>query len=481
MLFRGSFRPRADLPHGLLSALSKRRMPTLRTTGPFRAVGRVPDLSAADERIASELYEGLFHFAGHKASCGAAEVFALTGQPEEWIRVRDELQWLLHFLVRPRILHTQYVACLLGFWRRQSRAGRSLAVEARKLDILTQVLPRLAPLASDSDRSGFVEVLQHQMSRLNRLRPASDMEQCLKACATLRAAACHDTLSAALRPALLQLETALSTALLRDGGPATGRLEDGWWLWDSLDDIVRHPTPEGTSPVLVQARDALSAFFGMFDLGGGHWSRHLGGLTGASTNFHAPPLGHAPESGYTRLQQGPTTAFLSWGAACGANTTEVVHNGLRLLAVYCSHEADGVAEIKAERSLRKGVGEALNIIWQGAHAVRQSTTFLASDGCDMRFEQTAGVVHLILQFDSQARIMMARGGAEATVVMPDGGCWVVKLRGGLLEAGPQAQTLQLAPAEQKGQRLNWAVRKLPGAKSAARRPSSTSLPPELPF
>jgi hypothetical protein len=457
--------------------------------GKFRIHDFPDDDGRPEKALADDFYQGIFCFAGETTVCAPQDLFAARMGSCTWRTQRDSLDWLKHFLARPKRLHCHFVARLLAAWMSSEVIALDLCAEAHRLINLSRVLPRLAALTNDNDQKNFAEALAFQCKRLRRMRSCTSLESLMQAQALLVAAACYDGLGNYLQPALQQFERSLPSLLHDDGGPCSGRLSDLIAISHGLETVSRLDGAVCDSNTIVSVRDRVRAFLAMLQVGANGQSRHLPEALAASPpNFlaGAMPLSHAPRSGFTRLAQGETLVIARWGVTLGASTIEAFYNGQPLFTLTHGLVTDDMPHASADRLIQTGLGEALAASWQSGKALQETVCYLAAAGTDIRHEARYNGPELmpvmVLQFAERARLFVVKGGQEATLLQPDGGSWLIRLRGGQFQPGPQSGALHVVALVGGPGTVSWAIRKQSSTKKRPRNPAGGhSNAAELPF
>ena len=489
MLFRGTFRPRTFLSFGPVSApLLPRRAAIDARPEPFSLLAREPDISGFDSASADKFYEGSYSFAGETLRCTPAELFMEQHASSAWIDERDSLVWLKHFLVRPRYLHNRFVSSLLGFWMKHSRPGNAVIGEAQKLTLLTTVLPRLAHQEEAGSYSPYLDAIRLQANRLLRFRPGSPLELCQQSLALIRTGRCHTSFATLLPSALRDLEKGVAGCLRDDGGPASGRISDVIMLLQEVDEISS-PEHELLTAKLLKARDNMCAFIAMFEVQPGRWSKLVPRIAQPALEqiqTRAPAIGHAPDSGYTRLEQARTIILSKWGCDRTSATTEIFHDGQPLLEISSGGSTETFHSIGSERAIKADLGELSETRWQCGSRRWSQSCFLSANGEDIRFDECCdppiSPFPMTLRVAGQTKLMVAREGLEATLVQPNGTSWSIRARGAALQKAEQPGLLVLVPPEDAPFHVNWAIKKLlPPKRRGAKAAPASRLDPELPF
>ncbi|MDX7951054.1 heparinase II/III family protein [Lichenihabitans sp. Uapishka_5] len=353
----------ARLAAGVTRIEARRALTTAQR--PFRLIGRLQsrtperlviapqDIRTADPTVASDIYAGHLAFAGRLVDAHGRSPFDIEPPTEAWAAALHGFGWLRHLRAADTALARANARVLVDDWINHCTPGRvpiawHPEVTARRLlSWLAQ-----SPLVLDPPDAGFyrryMKSIGRQVGVLARAlsNGLDGAPRLFAAIALAEAGVCADGLGGARKAGTRILTEELRRQFLPDGGHVS---RDPGILVACLLDLLPLrqafaarglplPTPlmaviDRAVPVLRMFRHgdgSLALFNGM-----GVTEAHLLATVLSHDDTQARPLGHAPHSGYRRLEAGPALVICDTGAPPAPPFSERAHAGT--LAFEFSH------------------------------------------------------------------------------------------------------------------------------------------------
>ncbi|MDQ0314646.1 heparinase II/III family protein [Amorphus orientalis] len=303
--------------------------PFVQTT-PAKLVIAPQDVRTADPTVATDIYAGLFAFAGHAVDVGGNSPFLITPPSEDWARSLHGFSWLRHLRASESTLSRSNARALVDEWIRLSPklppiAWEDAVASRRLLSWLSQ-----SPLIlEDCDHAFYQRFLKAVGRHVHHLRTAlarsSDGISRIRMIMALTAAAAAIADQPGLaRWATRALDREISLQILPDGGHIS---RNPGLILDLLVDLlpirqalsVRGITP---SPVLGEALDRMMPMLRFFRHGDGSFVL-FNGMGSTHTDLVATVLayddsrGTAPDnarhSGYQRMAASGAVVLMDTG------------------------------------------------------------------------------------------------------------------------------------------------------------------------
>lgn len=301
---------------GLAAALEPLRF--VRRPTPKRQLIAPQDLRTSDPTIATDIYAGLFVFAGRALTTGGRSPFDFAPPSREWGEALYGFGWLRHLRAADSALARANARALLDEFARgrgERRVARQSHVVARRLISLLSQAPLLLEGADYAFYRRFLKVAAADVRILEaRLRPGALPGRRLSAAVGLCfAGLCCEGLERTLRRATRVLARELSRQVLPDGGHVSRNPRQSLDLLLDLLPLRQTFVSRGLEPPaeLIRAIDrtlpflrllrhpdgSLAHFNGMGAMAAGHLAAVL-----FYDDARAQPLQRAPNSGYERLE-----------------------------------------------------------------------------------------------------------------------------------------------------------------------------------
>lgn len=333
-----------------------------------------PDLRLADPQIAHEIYSARFPLAGHLVDTGGLSPFQAGAENRNWKKALHSFRWLRHLTAAGNDLAAANSRALVADWiagpgRKISGVAWEPAITAKRIIAWLQ---HSALILNGAELPFYRAFLRSLAVQIRYLRMAQhDMEPStdrLRARIALAFACLSLPLSAtALRAATRNLDLELDAQILPDGGHVSRNPST---LLELLADLLplrqtyanqAEPPPQ----TLLTAIDRMLPALRFFRHTDGSIARFNGmGPTLPDRvnsilrhdDASAPPLLHAPHSGYDRLALGPTIIIADTGASPPPGAASGAHagclsfelsSGRSCFIVNCGVDSYGPVELRA--------------------------------------------------------------------------------------------------------------------------------------
>ncbi|WP_298951213.1 heparinase II/III family protein [uncultured Methylobacterium sp.] len=339
---------------------------TLSRLRPTGLVIAPQDLRTSDATIAADIYGGLFVFAGRALATGGRSPFDFAPPSPEWGEALYGFGWLRHLRAADSALARSNARAFVRDFM-AGRGDRALAdrppVVARRLISLLSQSPLLLEGADHAFYQGFLRTLgrcvRHLDLALRRgILPGDRLSAAVALCF---AGLCCEGFDPVLRRGTRLLTRELTRQMLPDGGH---RSRNPSFIKDLLLDLLplrqSFLTRDIAPPeALLNAVDRMLPLLRLLRHGDASLGHHNGtGATEADQlatllvygGASGTPLMHAPYTGYTRLEGGPTLVVADVGPAPGPAFSAVagagclsfeLSSGAQRLVVNCGMPATG--------------------------------------------------------------------------------------------------------------------------------------------
>jgi uncharacterized heparinase superfamily protein len=316
----------------------------VKAPSPERLLFAPQDLRTSDPTVASDIYAGLFVFAGRALTTGGRSPFQFTPPSQGWGEALYGFGWLRHLRAAGTALARANARALVAEFMAQRRdtpplAGQTQVAARRLLAFLTHS-PLLLEGADHEFYRRFMRSLGRTIRDLERdMRGgASPHARLVAAIALCYAGLCCEGFDRLLRRATRHLVRELDRQILADGGHAS---RNPRVLIDLLLDLLplrQIYASRGLEPpkALVGAIDRMLPMLRLFRHGDGTLAHFNGmGVTAAHhlatiliyDEARAQPMQRAPHSGYERLQANAAIVTADVGPAPPVNQSREAHAG----------------------------------------------------------------------------------------------------------------------------------------------------------
>lgn len=341
-LYRLALREAARALTGLTRRLV--RGPRFLTAAPGRLLLTPQDLRTSDPTIATDIYGGLFVFAGRAVSAGGRSPFEAEAPSEAWAEALFGFGWLTHLRaadsalarVNARALVDEYLARP----KRRSHVSRRTPVVARRVISLLEQSPLVLNGADYAFYQRLLKAIGQGVRDLEAdMRSASRPLYRLQAAVGLcYAGLCCEGFESVFRRGTRALARELERQILADGGHVSRNPQVALDLLLDLLPLRQIYAGRGVEPpeALIHAIDRMLPFLRLMRQGDGTLAHVNGmGLTAVDhlstllmyEGTRAPPMRRAPHSGYERLEAGGTIVVAEVGPAPEVESASEAHAG----------------------------------------------------------------------------------------------------------------------------------------------------------
>ncbi|MDB5512239.1 MAG: heparinase [Enterovirga sp.] len=322
------------------------RGPGWRVPQPDRLLFAPQDLRTSDPTIASDVYGGLFVFAGKAVESRGQSPFELVPPSSAWSRALYGFDWLRHLRAAGSALAREHARALVaeavGPRRGDLERGtaRETRVVARRLISFLCQSPLVLNGADRNFYAAFLRAIGRCVASLERdaVSARTPLDRLAAAIALCYAALCCSGFETRLRRATRLLSAEIEAQILPDGGHVSrnpGVLVD--LLLDLLPLRLLYASRSLETPdALVRAIDRMMPMLRYLRAGGSELALFNGmGPTAADqvatllsydTVRGAAPA-YAEASGYLRLQAGETVLIADTGRAPPVESGRAAHAG----------------------------------------------------------------------------------------------------------------------------------------------------------
>ena len=417
---------------------------------------------AGDAGMVQQMYRGIFEFAGEIVKSSPDQLFDFAHAGVGWSNALLSLDWLKDFAAHPRRLTAAYAVSLLQAWNDLGLMPQDVTYEAHRLLNMQTCFPLLAGMVEAPQRNILMMSWEIQRERLKLAKASDAIDAAHQALALAMAALAMQNPGEQMAESLRRLEAALIKTTHADGGPITCSMTIHLQLAYNLMRLnnlmaERHFT---LSANLSQQFDKMIAFVAMFQRSDNCLAFGLEKLHG---NRLVLPFGNeiqkvASNSGVTRLCHGRSVLIASNGTSFPEPCVDISVGKMPLLTFG---PFGGQAAAKQSSLQEDSIGSVLSL--------PKRQIFVAASGHDIRVQEELSAktssAQLILKFDCNIKISLARHFTSASLALPDRSHWQVSLRGGHFEMGRDDNELILIANPTGRDCLNWAVKRVGDEKS----------------
>lgn len=399
-----------------------------------RPKGRVPSrvrvapetLSEADPQVATDIYAGVFAFAGEVVDTDGRSPFVVPAPSLAWAEALHAFDWLVHLEASASQLSSTNACALFDEWQTSRRSHHAAAdrpkIVARRLTAWLVQAPLLLNDADPAFRQRYMRQIARHMRRLQRFLAylPHGPERLEVATALTLAGVALDGEGAALRRGLSHLEATLAVQILADGGHRSRSPAE---LLRAVRQLVVLREAMGRAQVPLPVRiartlDTMVPMLRFFTLCDGALARVHGVPSPegpddaraalAYDDVEGQPLKHARHSGYHRIRAGKATVLFDVGgepapafaadAAASALAFEFCHAATRLIT-HCG----SLGSVRAE--------------WADAgRATAAHSTLTVADTSSARVLSVAPLAALLgpVLYDGPPEVSSARSGNEVS-------------------------------------------------------------------
>lgn len=313
-------------------------------TTPTRLVIAPQDVRTADPTVATDIYAGLFTFAGHAVDVGGNSPFLVVPPSDDWARALHGFSWLRHLRASESTLSRSNARALVDEWLRLSTKLPEIAwddtVTARRLLSWLSQSPLILEDCDHAFYQRFLKGIGRHVHQLRKALPRSAegvtrMRMIMALTAAASAIADQPRLA---RWATRALDSEIETQVLTDGGHIS---RHPGVILDLLVDLlpirqalsVRGITPSAT---LGEAIDRMMPMLRFFRHGDGAFAL-FNGMGPTHTDLIATVLayddsrgtapGNARHSGYQRITAGSTVVLMDTGTPPPLRYAKTAHAG----------------------------------------------------------------------------------------------------------------------------------------------------------
>lgn len=311
---------------------------------PERLVIAPQDIRTTDPTIATEIYAGLYAFAGKMVETGGRSPFDMPSPSSEWTKALHGFSWLRHLRAAENALARQNARALVADWMAQEAHAPPEAFETENMARRVIAWITQSPLIlKDADRAFYRRFLRSLVRQVRRLRgrqsdAVDGYPRLLAAMAVGVFALSADNQGRLARQAGIRLEQELRRQILPDGGHIS---RDPSVIADLLTDLLplrQAYSNRGVNPpqALIVAIDRMMPMLRFFRHSDGslpHFNgmsaSHAGQLAtlNAYDDTHGRPVENASHSGYQRLEAGGTVILMDAGPIPPVGVSQKAHAG----------------------------------------------------------------------------------------------------------------------------------------------------------
>jgi uncharacterized heparinase superfamily protein len=302
------------------------------------------DLRTADPTTALDIYAGRFVFSGTSVDAAGRSIFEVEPPNEDWARELHGFGWLRHLRATDMSLSRSNARSLVDEWIRYSGHADPVAwehgVTARRVIAWLAQTPLILEGCDVNFYRRFMKSLTRQVRYLRRT--AYDGPQGLPRLRVMIALAAA-ALSMAeqqrfLKQAQKWLDLELVRQILPDGGHVSRNPAAILELLMDLLPLRQAFTARGTQPsrILLSAIDRMMPMLRFFRQGDGSFA-HFNGCGDtpsdqlatvlAYDDVRGAPLGHAPHSGFQRIEAGDAILIVDAGRPPPVDFSTEAHAG----------------------------------------------------------------------------------------------------------------------------------------------------------
>ncbi len=396
----------------------------LRVPIPERLLIAPQDLRTGDPTIATEIYGGVFGFAGKVVAAEGRSPFEIQSPSREWSELLLGFSWLRHLRSAGLTLSRKNARALVADWITQHGGSHPVSWEpeitARRVISWLTHSPLILQDADHGFYRTFLRSLSRQVRFLRRVYPVTEegYPRLLVATALTFAGLCMADEQRLLQQSAKRLIQELRRQMLPDGGHVS---RNPGTLIDILIDLLplrqifearSIPAPGILSTVIDRAIPMLR-FFRMSDgaiaqfNGMGATPSDLLAAVLAYDDTRGALIFDAPQSGYQRLEGGGSVVIADTGAAPPSAMSYQAHAGC-LSFEFSTKRHRVVINCGIPALNRDGWSEA-------ARATAAHSTVTWHDTSSCRFKTSRNGTMLVA--DGPRDVQIARAGREDAVIL----------------------------------------------------------------
>jgi uncharacterized heparinase superfamily protein len=396
----------------------------IRVPIPERLLIAPQDLRTGDPTIATEIYSGIFSFAGKVVTAEGHSPFEIQPPSREWSEVLLGFSWLRHLRSAGLTLSRQNARALVADWISQHGGSHPVSWEpeitARRVISWLTHSPLILQDADHAFYRSFLRSLSRQVRFLRRVYPVAEAgyPRLLIATALTFAGLCMAGEERLLQQSAKRLLQELRRQILSDGGHISRN--PGALIEILIDLLPLRQTFDSrnvaTPGILSSAIDRMIPMLRFFRLSDGTIAQ-FNGMGATPTDLLAAvlaydetrtvPLLDAHHSGYQRLEGGGSVVVADTGAPPPAALSYEAHAGC-LSFEFSTKRHRIVVNCGMPARNRHGWSEA-------ARATAAHSTVTWHDTSSCRFKPARNGAVLIAEGPRDVRI--TRGGREDAVII----------------------------------------------------------------
>jgi uncharacterized heparinase superfamily protein len=396
----------------------------IRVPIPERLLIAPQDLRTGDPTIATEIYSGIFSFAGKAVASEGHSPFEIRPPSREWAEALLGFSWLRHLRSAGLALSKKNARALIADWISQHGGSHPLSWEpeitARRVISWLTHSPLILQDADHAFYRSFLRSLSRQVRFLRRIYPATEdgYPRLLVSIALTFAGLCIAGEQRLLQQSAKRMIHELRRQILADGGHISRN--PGALIEILIDLLPLRQTFDGRNvpppAILSSAIERMIPMLRFFRMGDGAIAQ-FNGMGATPTDLLAAvlayddtrgaPLFDAHQSGYQRLESGSSVVVADTGATPPASVSYDAHAGCLSF------------EFSVKRSrivVNCGVPAQNRLGWSdAARATAAHSTVTWHDTSSCRFKQTRQGAVLVA--DGPQDVQVARAGREDAVIV----------------------------------------------------------------
>jgi len=396
----------------------------IRVPIPERLLIAPQDLRTGDPTIATEIYGGIFSFAGKAVASEGHSPFEISPPSREWAEALLGFSWLRHLRSAGLALSKKNARALIADWIAQHGGSHPVSWEpeitARRVISWLTHSPLILQDADHAFYRSFLRSLSRQVRFLRRIYPVTEdgYPRLLVSVALTFAGLCIAGEQRLLQQSAKRMIHELRRQILADGGHIS---RNPGALIEILIDLLplrqtfdaRNVPPPAILSTAIERTIPMLRFFRMGDgaiaqfNGMGATPTDLLAAVLAYDDARGAPLFDAHQSGYQRLESGGSVVVADTGAAPPASVSYDAHAGC-LSFEFSVKRNRIVVNCGVPAQNRQGWSEA-------ARATAAHSTVTWHDTSSCRFKQTRQGAVLVA--DGPQDVQVARAGREDAVIV----------------------------------------------------------------
>jgi len=396
----------------------------IRVPIPERLLIAPQDLRTGDPTIATEIYGGIFSFAGKAVASEGHSPFEIGPPSREWAEALLGFSWLRHLRSAGLALSKKNARALIADWISQHGGSHPVSWEpeitARRVISWLTHSPLILQDADHAFYRSFLRSLSRQVRFLRRIYPVTEdgYPRLLVSVALTFAGLCIAGEQRLLQQSAKRMIHELRRQILADGGHIS---RNPGALIEILIDLLplrqtfdaRNVPPPAILSTAIERTIPMLRFFRMGDgaiaqfNGMGATPTDLLAAVLAYDDTRGAALFDAHQSGYQRLESGGSVVVADTGAAPPASVSYDAHAGC-LSFEFSVKRNRIVVNCGVPAQNRQGWSEA-------ARATAAHSTVTWHDTSSCRFKQTRQGAVLVA--DGPQDVQVARAGREDAVIV----------------------------------------------------------------